>query len=109
MASSSSTEAHSVNIAVGAFDNVATTLPAVAGNPAKQTYNYTGGIKRIYLYGADNAINIYGIKLTYPDEPSALEDVSVSSDSQTHKFLHNGQVFILRDDKIYTLTGQEVK
>jgi len=109
VASSSSTEAHTVNIAVGAFDNVTTTLPAVAGNPAKQTYNYTGGIKRIYLYGADNAINIYGIKLTYPDEPSALEDVPVSSDSQTHKFLHNGQFFIQHGDRTYTLTGAEIK
>ena len=34
---------------------------------------------------------------------------NVKSNEAAHKFLLNGQVFILRDDKIYTLTGQEVK
>lgn len=34
---------------------------------------------------------------------------SIDSSEKPHKFLLNGQVYILRGDKTYTLTGQEVK
>jgi hypothetical protein len=32
-----------------------------------------------------------------------------SADIKTSKIIRNGQIFILRGDKIYTLTGQELK
>lgn len=38
----------------------------------------------------------------------AVENVSIDQSSAT-KILRNGQIFILRGDKTYTLTGQEVK
>ena len=37
-----------------------------------------------------------------------LENPSVNL-GDTHKFLHNGNVYILTGDKTYTLTGQEIK
>lgn len=39
---------------------------------------------------------------------SAVEDIPIDTNSPI-KFLHNGQILILRGDKTYTLTGQEVK
>ena len=40
--------------------------------------------------------------------PTAIEDVRGNS-LQCTKILHNGQILILRGDKIYTLQGQEVR
>lgn len=109
VASSNNKDEQIVNIATGSFEHVVATLPAVAGNPAKQTYNYTGGVNRIYLYGAEGAINIYGIKLTYPGDSAALEDIFGSSNAPVHKYLRNGQIFILRGNKTYTVQGQQTK
>ena len=108
IASPSGSEEHKAHIAVGAYDNVAATVPAVAGSPAKQTYTYTGGVNRIYLYGADSGVNIYGIKLTYPGSES-IDSRSATLSSVTNKILRNGQIFILRGDRVYTITGQEVR
>ena len=33
----------------------------------------------------------------------------VDNEQEASKILHNGQIFILRGEKIYTLQGQEVK
>ena len=43
--------------------------------------------------------------------PQGLEDVSSSHQGgdRGRLILHNGQIFILRGDKTYTLTGAEVK
>lgn len=40
--------------------------------------------------------------------PNDIENVHVDS-TESSKILHNGQIFILRGEKIYTLTGAEVK
>lgn len=39
---------------------------------------------------------------------TAIEDIHVDSDKPV-KILHDGQIYILRGDKIYTIQGQEVK
>lgn len=44
------------------------------------------------------------------ERPTDPTDINNTTDELIpHKILHNGQVFILRGDKIYTITGQEVK
>ena len=40
---------------------------------------------------------------------TALDQITNEKCQMTNKVLRNGQIFILRGDKIYTLTGQEVK
>ena len=45
---------------------------------------------------------------TKSNTPTGVSDV-LSPTSDTQKFLHNGQLLILRDDKTYTVMGQEVK
>jgi len=56
----------------------------------------------------------YGDYLLYEVETGLCDkitgmDVIISDDSSTFPFLRDGQIFILRGDKIYTLQGQEVK
>ena len=41
------------------------------------------------------------------DLPTAIDDINAATKSQ--KLLRDGQIFILRGDKTYTVTGQEVK
>ena len=43
------------------------------------------------------------------NSPQALDPVTGNPSSITHKVIKDGQLFILRADKTYTLTGQEVK
>ncbi len=40
--------------------------------------------------------------------PTAIDNSSIDQPKAT-KILHNGQIFILRGEKVYTVTGQEVK
>lgn len=47
--------------------------------------------------------------LKYTDGPTTAIDVIKPDQSTATKILRNGQIFILRGDKTYTLTGQEVK
>ena len=45
----------------------------------------------------------------YHGEQTAIFNVDVPADLQTTKLLRNGQLFIQRGDKTYTVTGQEIK
>ena len=109
VASASGTDQRTLTIATGTFDNIAGNVPAVAGNPAKQTYRYFGNAGRLYLYGTEGGINIYAIKLTYPGEEEGIDLVSGTNSVIPCKFLRNGQLYILRGEKVYTLDGQLVK
>ncbi len=33
----------------------------------------------------------------------------VDNEQEASKILHNGQIYILRGEKVYTVTGQEIK
>ena len=48
------------------------------------------------------------ISFTTTGEPQGIEDVP-SDQVQSTKFLRDGKMYIIRGDKTYTLTGQEVK
>ena len=49
------------------------------------------------------------IPVVTPATPTDIETMTGESSAITRKILHNGQLLILRGDKTYTLTGQEVK
>ena len=108
LASAKSTETRTLNIAANTFSNVAGTMSA-GSSVTKETYSYTGNAATIYLYSANSGINIYGIKLTYPEVPSAIGEIDAgSANTPCTKILRNGEIFILRGNKLYTLTGAEV-
>lgn len=57
----------------------------------------------------EKGVNIYGIKIA-PEGLTGVESVeSGALRVENGKILRNGQMFILRDGKTYTVTGQEVK
>ena len=103
MSANSSSE-RTLNIATGSFSNVVSTMPAGA-SLAKLSYNHTGAATRIYLYSANSGINLYGIKLAYP-EPTALEETHAAGKSQ--KIIREGRLLILRDGKTYDAMGTRI-
>jgi pectate lyase len=103
--SAKSTEERTLNIATGSFGNIASTLTASTSLAAK-TYSYTGSATRIYLYSANSGINIYGIKLAYPSDPTGID--RIENQSAAHKVLRNGQVMIFRDGKTYSILGARI-
>lgn len=54
-------------------------------------------------------LNSNTISFTTTGEPQGIEDVINNPSQMTNKVIRNGQIFILRGEKVYTLQGQEVK
>ena len=102
--SSGTGDARTLNIAGGSFSNILSTMSAPAGSVNMQTYQYTGGATRLYLYSASSGINLYGIRLAYP-----TTDINqVTKENAALKVLRSGQVVITRDGKTYTILGARI-
>lgn len=43
------------------------------------------------------------------DPHQGIEDIVISNDTEVRKVLHDGQLYIIRDNAIYTVSGQRVK
>ena len=71
----------------------------------QNTYSFNGWSPAIVAATADAT---YTATYTATPKSQAIEEVP-SDQVQCTKILHNGQIFILRGDKIYTLQGQVVK
>jgi len=87
------------------------TLPEYTGATPERpeneqyTYSFNGWTPTIVIASADAT---YTATYTATPKSQGIEDV-LSDQVQCTKILHNGQIFILRGEKEYTLTGQEVK
>lgn len=104
--SGSSSADRLLNIDKGSFGNTYAQASAYGSAISKATVQYTGGATTIYVYSSSSGINLYGIRVTYKNTED-IENTVVRTEAQ--KILRNGQIFILRGDKTYTLQGQEVK
>ena len=90
------------------IDGYMFTIPGLAANT---TYDYT-----VTTYNANEEVlaEYTGTFTTLEDEHTSIDQITndqITNDQSqiTNKFLRDGQIFILRGDKTYTLTGQEVK
>ena len=90
------------NYVLSALDENGTPLHVYTGDFA--TYGYDGDLKG----GGDEIIPTPPIIPSNPEAPESIDFIRTDDGSNGKIFL-NGQLFILRDDKIYTTTGQEVK
>ena len=83
------------------FDSGDIDLSAYKGKKISLAFKYTSTTS----YAPQWEIKNFAVKKASTQDVEAAK----SSQQQTEKILRNGQIFILRDDKIFTLTGQEVK
>lgn len=54
-----------------------------------------------------NAVEMNDVVAMWADEPSGLDDINATIN--VNKFMHNGQLYILRDGNLYNATGARVK
>lgn len=106
--SASGSADRTLNVDKGNFGNTIETIPALRYPITKGTVHYTGSATTIYLYSPSSGVNIYAIRLSYGNSQD-INNPTTGKDYKTQKILYNGQIFILRGDKTYTLQGQEVK
>ena len=75
-----------------------------------------GTVYKYRAYATAGGQTFYGSEVTFvtrgiyegPAAPQAIDQIT-NDPSEAAKILRNGQIFILRGDRTYTLTGQEVK
>ena len=64
--------------------------------------------EELVAYSGEFATTGYDGEVNPGGNPEGIEDV-FTDEHKASKILRDGQIFILRGDKVYTLTGQEVK
>lgn len=71
----------------------------------------TAGTYSIEREGSGNVrLGVVAVKLIANSDTTDTEDITaLPTDNQAHKILHNGQVLILREGKIYTIIGTRVR
>ena len=81
------------------------------------SYMFGGNIHLATLYVPAESVEAYktaaqwkefGQILPIEQTPYALENTIIKNNANTHKLLHNGQLYILQDGKTYTIMGQEM-
>ena len=60
-----------------------------------------------YSFAADKEYVV--VTLNYVERPQGFEEIVVEKATKAQKILYNGQIFILRDGKMYTIMGQLVR
>lgn len=71
---------------------------------------YNGQSKYIRLYApgtSSTPLYVYVRKYIEPETPQGIEDVEAGAKAQ--KILRNGQILILRNDAVYTITGMKIE
>lgn len=63
----------------------------------------------VTLKRPNGAIRVYGVAFKETEGAASAIESTATPDTATRKILRNGQILILRGEKIYTLQGQEVK
>ena len=85
--------------------NTSVSLMAVANDGAEFVTWTNGVVENPYIF---KAVKNMAIQAIFKAIPSGVDDIQVEGNTTT-KFLQNGQLFIVRDGKTYTVMGQEVK
>ena len=70
--------------------------------------NNAGEVKVIYIAAVDGQAEVFKLIGDFHVEPGAGFD-NIDASQKAVKLMHNGQVVILRGDKVYTVTGQLIQ
>ena len=89
--SASGSADRTLNVDKGSFGNTIQQIPAYGSTISEGNVHYAGG------------------RVTYGGKEEGIDDIYVQPQEEASKILQNGQIFILRGEKVYTITGQEVR
>ena len=94
LCSASGSDNRLLNVCAGTYkkEEYLAQLDAVAGDPVKQTYTYTGEATTIYLGSYNSGINIYAIYVTPADDSTGIQNVVVD--------VNNGAIINLAGQKV---------
>lgn len=76
---------------------------------SKVSYNYTGGATTIYMGSAKSGINLYAINVKYDTATGVEETQSETQRLSSKKVLQDGQILIIRGNRVYDIYGNLVK
>ena len=76
---------------------------------SKVSYNYTGGATTIYMGSAKSGINLYAINVKYDTATGVEETQSETQRLNSKKVLQDGQILIIRGNRVYDIYGNLVK
>lgn len=114
--SSSASASRTVNICTGTWNTNATQFENVNGTEVNRlTYNYTGDATTLFVGSASSGLNVLGINISYPNDPTALPETSApfdSSDMQIscRKILIDGTLRLSAlDGTLFSLDGRRIK
>ena len=94
----------------GAFDTPKPSDPAISGRSPITIYKITENEMEweyTYYSGDEGSMTYYQYVRRYQSDEQGVENVL--STSSARKILRNNQILILRGEKTYTLTGQQLK
>ena len=85
--------------------------------PTLDTYVFEGNVYSAILYVPEQSINTYKSKTGWKSfrtikaipVATGMEETYSNMHSNTKTILHNGQIFILKGEKVFTIMGQEVR
>ena len=102
--SASGSADRTLNVDKGSFGNTIQQIPAYGSTISEGNVHYAGGATTIYLYSPSSGVNIYAIRVTYGGKEEGIDDIYVQPQEEASKILQNGQIFILRGEKVYSIT-----
>ena len=98
-----------LNIYSGSYGGSTIGTINIGLSPSKETFNYSGGATTIYMGSEKNGINLYAINVKYDTATGVEETQSETQRLNSKKVLQDGQILIIRGNRVYYIYGNLVK
>jgi len=81
-------------------------IQKITYNQATQDSMYVNTVAGVQTYALDQVIRM---TLTNVPEPTSIDEVSTTDADTTRKVMIGGTVYILRDNKLFTIKGETIQ
>ncbi len=102
-------EIRTLNVYQDSYGGPQLTTMTAGETLSKVSYNYTGGSTTIYMGSAQSGINLYAINVKYDTATGVEETQSETQRLSSKKVLQDGQILIIRGNRVYDIYGNLVK
>ncbi|MGN0226575.1 MAG: InlB B-repeat-containing protein [Paludibacteraceae bacterium] len=98
-----------LNVYQDSYGGTQLTTMTAGATLSKVSYNYSGGATTIYMGSAKSGINLYAINVKYDTATGVEETQSETQRLNSKKVLQDGQILIIRGNRVYDIYGNLVK